>query len=600
MKGIVDRLRDISRLPEDDVQDWLERAQDGATFLQDICGGPEVLLYGRGPHALVHGVLAPTRNVCPPDKEDLLNSHITPEHTWCIQRVYGGNTLGRVCIEPPLTSERCRTMEGGEKLIFRRPFEGVDSVKTPIEISQKLVHSLGLYFVEERHAYCRLDTNGDVQSVIKVYEDDPDEGWDAVQSVSILTKDLATYMALTSTALVLRFDFTRFLMNSFPGWKNETQQFYDAPYLFYRSDVIPRQASYINGCLICRTELTEADLIAEWEVEEDPSKKRYATFKIFDRKNGRLVETSCSPQHIVNYFTKSDLPWEISPAFFNREVLVRYKSDPEKYSFRSGRGISCRNAWHLETFDINEEGQVHTYIGYLARLPYLEQRYWQSFNEWPKGGISKQAFERDYLGKFSIEYDPLDHLKARIRRLDELSPHWWKHRGSDLVDAVLYPVTDSIKEWGDELLSLDQLVVEGFYEKGLRELADCWGARHEESWRSLKLVEVLLRAMGLAEDAVKENLQPLRELHALRNPAKAHGEPRRRTQAVKEARATSGTLRQHFKELTSRHGGTIAIAVYCAFTFLPKMFAKDCSAVVVTASRAPQLRKLLNLKGNAQ
>ena len=550
MKGIVDRLRDISRLPKDDVHDWLERAQDGAAFLREICSGPEVLLYGRGPHALVHGVLVPTKNVCPPDKDDLLNSHVMTDHTWCIQRVYGGNTPRRLYLEPPLTSEGGRTMEGGEKLIFRRPFAGVDSVKTPIEISQKLVHSLGLYFVDERHAYCRLDTKGDIQSVISVYEDEPDEEWDAVQSVSILAKDLATYMALTSTALVLKFDFTRFPMNSCPAWESATRQSYDAPDLFYHSGIIPKHASFINGFLICRNELTEADLIAEWEAEEDQSKKQYATFKIFDRKNRRLVETSCSPQHIVNYFTKSDLPWEISPAFFRSEVLVKYKNDPEKYSFRGG--LSCRNAWHLETFDINDEGQVHTYIGYLARLPYEEQLYWQSFNEWPKGDISKRAFENDYLGQFSTEYDPLGHLKARIRRLDELSPPWWKFRGPELIDAVHYPVTDSIEEWGDELLSLDQLVVEGFYLKGLRKLADDWGAQYEESWRSLKLLEVLLRATGQAEDEANASLQPLKELHGLRNPAKAHGEPRRRTQAVKEARTKSRTLRQHVKDLTSK------------------------------------------------
>lgn len=441
-------------------------------------------------------------------------------------------------------------MEGGEKLIFRRPFDGVDSVKTPLEISQKLVHSLGLHLVDERHAYCRLDTKGNIQSVIKVYEDEPTEEWNTVQSVSILAKDLATYMALTSTALVLKFDFTRFLMNSFPGWENSTRQSYDAPDLFYNSGIVPKQASFINGYLICRSELTEADLIAEWEAEEDQSKKQYAKFKILDRKNGRLVETSCSPQHIVNYFTKSDLPWEISPAFFNSEVLVKYKNDPEKYSFKGG--ISCRNAWHLETFDINEEGQVHTYIGYLARLPYEEQLYWQSFNEWPKGNVSKRAFENDYLGKFSTEYDPLDHLKVIIRRLDELSPPWWKTRGSELIDAVHYPVTDSIEEWGDELLSLDQLLVEGFYLKGLKKLADGWGAQYEKSWASLKLVEVLLKAKGSTEDEANAVLQPLRDLHDLRNPAKAHGEPRRRTQAVKEARAKSGTLRQHFKDLTSK------------------------------------------------
>ena len=563
MKGIVDRLREISQLPKDDVHHWLERAQDGATFLQDICTGPEVLLYGRGPHALVHGVLLPVKNVSPPIKSDLLNSHITTDHTWSIQRVYNGNILGRVYLEPPLTSVGGHAMDGGEKLIFRRPFNGVESVKTPIEISQKLVHSLGLHFVEERHAYCRLDNKGDIQSVIKVFDLESDEEWDTVQSVSILSKDLATYMALTSTALVLKFDFTRFLMNSFHGWGNEEQQLYDAPDLFFNSMVLPKRASYINGCLICRTELTKADLIAEWRTEEDQSKKQYATFKIIDHKNGRLVETSCSPQHIVNYFKNSDLPWEMSPAFFNPEVLVKYKSDPEKYSFGAGRGISCRNAWHLETFDINEEGQVHTYIGYLARLPHEEQIYWRAFNEWPKGGISKRAFEHDHLGKFSNEYDPLDHLKARIRRLDKQSPPWWNHRGPELIDAAHYPVTDSIEEWGDELLSLDQLVVEGFHLKGLKKQAGELGAQYDKPWGSLKLVEVLLKAMGLTESAAKKSLQPLRELHDLRNLAKAHGEPRRRAQAAKEARTRSGNLRQHVKDLTSKLDEAMGSIIGC-------------------------------------
>ena len=58
----------------------------------------------------------------------------------------------------------------------------------------------------------------------------------------------------------------------------------------------------------------------------------------------------------ANYFTQSDLPFEMSPAFFHPEVLTRYKSDSDKYTLQD-RSISCRGAWHLQTYDINDAGQ---------------------------------------------------------------------------------------------------------------------------------------------------------------------------------------------------------------------------------------------------
>jgi len=72
-----------------------------------------------------------------------------------------------------------------------------------------------------------------------------------------------------------------------------------------------------------------------------------------------ITEISCNPTCLANYFTKSDLPFEISPAFFRPEVLLRYKSDPDKYELTI-RSISCRDAWYLQTYDINDAGQVHT------------------------------------------------------------------------------------------------------------------------------------------------------------------------------------------------------------------------------------------------
>ena len=94
----------------------------------------------------------------------------------------------------------------------------------------------------------------------------------------------------------------------------------------------------------------------------------------------------------------------MSPVFFNAEVLHKYKADTEKYTLED-RSINCRGTWSLQTYDVNEAGQVHTYLRYLGYLPYKEQLYWQSFNEWPKAALSERAIATDFKGEFHTDYD---------------------------------------------------------------------------------------------------------------------------------------------------------------------------------------------------
>jgi hypothetical protein len=435
--------------------------------------------------------------------------------------------------------------------VFLRSFEGVKAYRPTIEISQKLVHALGLYYMDERRAYCRLDKRGDMEDVITACDDEVPDPWQHVRAVTIRGHDLAAYMALSGTALVTKFAFTRFVPGGFAGWDGQDEQVIQARDLYYRCRVVPNHASYANGHTILHTSLTEDDLIEEWKAEENTNTKQYASFKIIDRKNNCRVETSCGPDHIVNYFTKSDLPWEISPAFFQAEVLQKYKLDPEKYTI-SDRSITCRGAWYLKSYDINEARQVHAYIGDLADLPYEEQLYWQSFNEWPKADISKRAYQNDILGEFSTDDDPLAELKGQVQSLDHNPPAWWQPRGKALVEEVLYPATDSIEEWGNEILALDHLVVEGFLVKGLRPIIHANSGTDEKDWGSLKLLEVALSVTGRTEEQAKELVASLKELHSLRNPAKAHGDTSGRQAAVANARKTHGTLRGHFQDLAKR------------------------------------------------
>ncbi len=441
------------------------------------------------------------------------------------------------------------SLNGGEKLVFRRGFSGVAKGPAPVELSQKLVHSLDLHFVPERNAYCRLDSRGDIEDVIKIYHVDKESTWDSICAASILRRDLDKFMALSKTCLILRFDFTRIRWRDFGGWGDVRGYERDEIDLHYHGGV-NGQGSYCNGVMVIRPSVTVADLVREWKAEDDPSKRKYATFKIYDRKNNVNVETSCAPRFLSNYFQKSDLPWEISPAFFRPEVLHRFKADPEKYTLED-RSISCRNAWHLKTYDINEAGQVHTYIGYLADLPYEEQLYWQSFNEWPKGPISRRAHQTDIIGDWYHEHEPLSSLKHTIALLDATPPSWWKSRGPDLQEAVRYPATDSVKEWADEILALDQYLVEGFQLKPLLELAQGGGRTVDQKWGSLRVLQEVLVARGQTESAAKGIVSPLQRLHALRTEVRGHAAVEKRRAAASSARAQFGSLRSHFQRLVA-------------------------------------------------
>lgn len=541
-------LKAIAQAPASDAAKWLIGAEDSVEFLKQNAQSEEIVIYAGSPAVLIHAVLAPVQQVTPADQQDLMDRFVGTDEAWAIQKSYGGGEGHRVYLEPPLGSGK--SLAGGEKLVYQRRFHGVDKGEPAIELNQKLVHALDLHFVAERNAYCRLDSRGDIEDVIRIIRADLAPNSDKLTAVTILTEDLGRYMALGGFALIIFFDFTRY-SPGFSGWGDHARIVRKAPDLFYHGGGI-HNASYVNGRMIVRPTITVQDLVAEWEAESNPNRKReYATFKIFDRKNNCEVDTSCAPEFLSNYFQKSSLPWEISPAFFRADVLHRFKADPEKYSL-DDRSITCRNAWYLKSYDINEAGQVHAYIGDLARLPIEEQRYWQSFNEWPDASISKRAYENDILGEFSSEYDPLRSLKYKIGKLNAAPPDWWQPRSEGHMDAARYPATDSVLEWANELMALDQVLVEGFQVKPLRKLLESKGRKAETSWASLRVVAELAVVSGKTVDEAKALLTPLSRLHALRSILKAHSSVEEKEKEERQARTAHGTLRVHFKDLAAQ------------------------------------------------
>ena len=520
-----------------------------SSLLRSNATSDAVVLYASMPCAWIVSVMALDTALEPLDRDALQQASVGLDDTWVIQRSYGGGESHRVYLEPPLACSS-ENLKGGELPVYRRTFHGMGRVE-PFEINQKLLHALGLFHIAHRSAYCRLDANGDLEDVITLHSDPGTGPHDRLEMVTIRSKDLADYLALSRTTLVRRFDFTRVDHQTFSGWREPNRAMRGTTDLYYSWGSGGGNGSWVNGYQLLRSCLTPELLAAAFEAEDDARRNReYETFIAYDWKNKKVVTTSCGPEGTANYFTQSDLPFELSPAFFRPEVLAKYKADMEKYRLED-RSISCRNAWHLKTYDINEAGQVHTYLCYLADLPIGEQRYWKSFNEEPKAGISKRAFDTDFQGEWSSEYDPLGAIKEAVGRLDMTKPSWWTPRGEALLNGVRYPATDAAKEWADEILALDQLLVEGFLERGLKRLTEEAGGELATHSGGLNALVAALKARGLLEEAAIKAVAPLKTLHHLRSKVKGHAAPREAEVLRHAALTTHGTFRAHFTALAA-------------------------------------------------
>jgi hypothetical protein len=349
------------------------------------------------------------------------------------------------------------------------------------------------------------------------------------------------------------FDFTRYKSGNFSGWDHsrDSEDLESSASIYGSLSITPGTGSYSRGFQLVDLSIPKERIVNRvWGRPIDEAPKKYCSYIAHDWKNKVISEISCDPNCLSNYFTESDLPFEITPAFFKPEVLSKYKTDRAKYKLDS-RCVSCRGAWHLENFDINSAGQVHTYLIYLSRLPYEEQLHWKQYNEKPKAPLSERAIKTDFEGQFYEEYDPLPSLKRKLDQLHSYGAPWWVLRDESAPDKVHYPYTESKDEWAEEILNLDQLLVEGLQEKWLRKKAKELGCNPDARLRALKLLEAILVSLGFEEDHAREIMTPFHVVHNLRSTLKGHTSGTEAENERKTALKEHGSFRKHFENICS-------------------------------------------------
>ena len=518
------------------------------SFLDEEANDEYVIIYASFPHAFIHSVFIPQPDLTDELVNDLLKWNCDPFSSW-----------GLTCssndarIESPLHRTGSETLSTGEQIIFGRSFEGVNNNQSYYEINQVISHVLDVYFVSERNAWCRLDDHGDMLEVFKVIKI-PDLPTNETGTIICAKKEvLSEYSSVENFTLIRMFDINRYRSGNFSGWDNERKstEIGISKTIYGYLSVSHGTGSHSRGFQLIEFNVPKEQIVNRvWGRSADEQQKKYCTFTAYNWKNKITSEISCDPSCLSIYFTESDLPFETTPAFFRPEVLTKYKLERAKYKLDT-RSVSCRGTWHLQTFDINSAGQVHTYLIYLSRLPYEEQLHWKQFNENPKAPISRRAITTDFEGQFIEDYDPLPSLKRKLERLHSEGAQWWALRDDNALDKVHYPYTASKDEWADEILNLGQLLVEGLQEKWLRKKAKELGCKPDNRLRALKLLEGILVAIDFEQDHAREIMAPFHIVHNLRSILKGHTwgteAENERIKALKDY----GSFRDHFKKICS-------------------------------------------------
>ena len=550
-KKLIEAITRLDEVPEDSkpFSEWIE-AKAHLDFLRRNARADELVIYASGEYTFIHSVAVPNDRLAPVDQQDLMQWSFNP-YTSIASYVTGGGRED-VWVERGLSGTGTKTLKDAVQLIFGRTFEGwTGPGRTYYELHQEYAHLTGIHWRPEMRAYCRFNEHGDLEPVASVTSREDKASNMAL--VSFKWEPLQEYLAASNASLVRMFDFTLLRRSGFSGWSDgPTQEIIESPDFFYRRKVMPGYAAYTGGVQIIRPHRSpQAILTSITDRWFGKKNKQHAAFIAYDWRNKRVAKISTDPAATTNYFQAEGnaLPFELSPAFFRPEVLLKYKADRDKYTVGE-RDVSCRAAWHLEAIDVNEAGQVHAYICYLGRLPYEEQLHWLSYNEPPKASISERAVINDFQGEFVSFVQPLRNVLSIVQRWRDGKVAWWTLRDEKLLERVNTPLTASRDEWAEAYMDLAKLVIEGFETNAIRARLDAGQVPYAKGDKTIALLGKLLSTTGAAGESQK--LVGLRTVQLLRSKAKGHAGGSEAQQLAQNALMEHETFANHFHHVCAQ------------------------------------------------
>ena len=244
---------------------------------------------------------------------------------------------------------------------------------------------------------------------------------------------------------------------------------------------------------------------------------------------GDPIEHTCDPEALASDFGVSpDLPLgRLTPVFFEKSVLQRYYSDPQKYRV-DDNSVSCGALWSLR-IDNNQPEHVVVLLYELGvGLPEREQHYWKAHNIVPPGsGLSRAAYGRWIEGEWTAPDSPEWHFKHwyeafRSQCRQRLGWDLWRDAidadGSPLLRRLRMPLTGTAEDLNGQARLLDLVLVEALDTKRLREEL---GVSKSDPRKSISLLEAWFAQIDNTH--AQRDIALLRRVRQLRNAASHRG-----------------------------------------------------------------------------
>ena len=369
-KKVMEQLIALDELPSkrEELVTWV-KAGAHLEFLKNNAHSPEIVIYASPEYSFIHSMAVAEELLEPLDKDDLMKWSKNP-FVSAASYVWGGGR-DEIWVERGDSGIGSAILAKGTRLIYGRTFEGWNGVdRNYFELSQEYAHLEGLHWRPEQRGYCRFDENGDLLPVVSITM--PTSGIN-ISLVTFVRSSLDTYLAASNQVLVRLFDFTLLNRSSFSGWGDGEEQMFDnSDKIFYKQKVSGPSA-YTRGVQIIRPIRPKSEIFSAMKIGGfGTDEKNHLEFIAYDWRNGRVSKISTDPEASTNYFEAehNNLPYELSPAFFKPEVLLKYKGDKDKYTVGE-RDIHCRAAWFLEAFAVNDSFLILTQLineGFVVKV----------------------------------------------------------------------------------------------------------------------------------------------------------------------------------------------------------------------------------------
>jgi hypothetical protein len=448
---------------------------------------------------------------------------------------------------PPLLDSSTEILAGSIPILFLRYHPLQKESPAYVEINQQISHPHNLHYDSNLKSYIRLNELGDPDEVVKIVLRD------RKNLVTMNEEVLNFHCHLGKYTHIRFFDFTR-------KCSNKDIELFENYNDLWNNDIFKGKTGNENGFTWLRgfqimpqtmSDETFMDLLLDRE------NRKYVSFLIQDWRNKRIVEWTSDPGQLGNYFVESDLPFEISPAFFSKEVLKKYKDNPGKYFLTHWR-IECRGGWGIP-YNINDADQVSAFIKDLSYLPYKEQLHWKQYNEKPKASLSKTTIRRAFFGEWVNDDDPLIDLKKELQNdLTIDSQVIWKTPSKDEIQSINYLTSDNQKEWESDFSILKKVIIESFIESKIRKAVyDICQPEEKErdkikEMKSIALLQLYLRKISIKEESVAIITEPLFEVNSIRNKISNHKLGSQAQKKIKEIKHTFGSFTEHHKDVIIR------------------------------------------------